>query len=302
MTPIAAAEFGHRVILQGNGKLAVLSADGSTEWEREWGGIHDLHVLDNGNVMVQRGPSEVVEIDKETKEVVWSYDAATENGNEGKNVEVHAFQPLPGGRVMIAETTTQRILEIDRQGKIIKQISMKVEHPHPHTDTRLARRLPSGNYLVAHEGDGMVREYDGETGDVVWEYTVPMFGKVARPGHGPDAFGNKAFSALRLSNGNTLISTGNGHSVIEVSPEKEILWKLTQNELPGITLAWVTTLEILPNGNYVIGNCHAGPDNPLLIEIEPETKQVVWTLDRFDDFGNSVSNSQILDASEPVIR
>ena len=67
-----------------------------------------------------------------------------------------------------------------------------------------------------------------------------------------------------------------------------------QNDLPGIRLAWVTTLEVLPNGNYVIGNCHAGPGQPLLVEIDPRTRKVVWTLDRFADFGNSVSNSQIL--------
>jgi len=34
----------------------------------------------------------------------------------------------------------------------------------------------------------------------------------------------------------------------------------------------------------------------LLIEIEPESKQVVWTLDRFDELGNSVSNSQLIGA------
>ncbi len=83
--------------------------------------------------------------------------------------------------------------------------------------------------------------------------------------------------------------------MIEVTPEKEIVWKIEQDDLPGIKLAWVTTLELLPNGNYVIGNCHAVPGNPLLIEIEPKTKKVVWTFDRFKTFGNSVPNSQILD-------
>ncbi|MEC9093058.1 MAG: hypothetical protein VX438_10160, partial [Planctomycetota bacterium] len=73
------------------------------------------------------------------------------------------------------------------------------------------------------------------------------------------------------------------------------VWKIEQNDLPNITLAWVTTLEVLPNGNYVIGNCHAGPQNPLLIEIDPKTKKVVWTFDQFKVFGNSVPNSQILD-------
>lgn len=297
-TSSAARVWGHEVLLQGNGRLVILNETGEITWERQWGGLHDLHEMPNGNFLVLRGKAEVCEIDRETKKVVWSYDASKMNGNRGKPVEVHACQPLEDDRVMIVETTTGRIIEVDREGNILKEVPLKVENSHPHTDTRLARKLDTGNYLVAHEADGAVREYDGDSGELVWEYEVPLFGKAPAPGHGPEAFGNKVFSALRLDNGNTLIATGNGHSVLEVSPEKEIVWHLSQHDLTGITLAWVTTLEVLPNGNYVIGNCHAGPGNPLLIEIDPSDKQVAWTLDRFDDFGNSVSNSKILDGKE----
>lgn len=291
---VRGVEGGHRVLLQGNGRLVVLGEAGDIQWEREWGPLHDCHELENGNFLVLRGRAQVVEIDRETKEVVWSYDAATANGNEGKDIEVHACQPLPDGHVMIAETTSRRIIEVDRDGKIVHSIPLQVDNPHPHTDTRLARKLGTGNYLVCHEADGAVREYDYRSGKVVWEYKVPLFGKAPRDGHGPEAFGNKVFSALRLASGNTLIATGNGHSVLEVTPEKEIVWQLHQHDLPNITLAWVTTIEVLPSGNYIIGNCHAGPGNPLLVEIEPRTKKVIWTLDRYADFGNSVSNSKVL--------
>jgi hypothetical protein len=163
------------------------------------------------------------------------------------------------------------------------------------------RKLASGHYQVCHENDGAVREYDSE-GKVVWEFDVPLFDQERKGGHGPEAFGNQTFAALRLKNGHTLISTGNGHGVLEVTPQREIVWKIGQNDLPNITLAWVTTLEVLPNGNYVLGNCHAGPKQPLLIEIEPKTKKVVWTLDQFDAFGNSVSNSQLLEVKGDVAR
>jgi len=284
----------HRLIVQGNNKLAILGEDGKTEWEMPWGAIHDIHVLPNGHILVQQGAAKVAEIDPKTKEVVWSYDSAKQNGNEGKRVEVHAFQPLGDGKLMIAESGPARIIEIDRDGKLLKEIKLKVNSPNAHSDTRLARKLASGHYLVAHEADGFVREYDAD-GKVVWEYEVPLFGKERRGGHGHDAHGNQLFAAIRLPSGNTLIATGNGHSVLEVTPEKEIVWKLEQNELPKNSFAWVTTLEVLPNGNYVIGNCHAGADNPLLLEIEPMTKKVVWTFDRFQDFGNNVSNTQLLD-------
>lgn len=290
-----------RVILQGNDKLAMLSADGKTEWEMQWGGIHDIHVLNNGQVMVQQGTARVAAIDPRTKQVVWSYDSAKENGNAGKPVEIHAFQPLADGVVMIAESGPARIIEINRDGKLLKEFKLKVVHPHPHTDTRLVRKLSTGHYLVCHEGDGVVREYSS-TGEVLWEFDVPLFGKEPKGGHGPEAWGNKCFAAVRLKNGNTLLSTGNGHSVLEVTPKKEIVWKIEQNELPGITLAWVTTLEVLPNGHYVIGNCHAGPGQPLLVEIDPQTKKVAWKLDAFEQFGNNVSNSQLLGIEGGTIR
>jgi len=251
--------------------------------------------------MVQQGMQAIAEIDPETKQVVWSYNAQESNGNAGKKMEVHAFQPLEDGNVMIAESGIGRIIEIDRDGTLLKEIKLKVNNPHPHMDTRLVRKLENGHYLVCHEGDGFVREYDGE-GAVVWEYEVPLFGKEPAGGHGPEAWGNKTFCALRLSNGNTLLSTGNGHGVLEVTPAKEIVWQLTQKELPGIIFAWVTTLEVLPNGNLVIGNCHAGPGQPILIEIERESKKVVWTLERFDDFGNNVSNSVLLDVPVGRVR
>lgn len=284
----------HRVILQGNNRLVQLDRAGNVEWEMPWGGIHDIHRLPNGHLMVQQGAAKVVEIDPATKKVVWTYDASQENGNRGRRVEVHAFQPLGDGRLMIAESGPARIIEIDRDGKLLHEVKLRVNRPDAHSDTRLVRKLSTGNYLVAHEADGFAREYDAQ-GQVVWEYEVPMFGKSAKGGHGPEAFGNRLFAAVRLSNGNTLIATGNGHSVLEVTPQREIVWKIEQKDLPGITLAWVTTLEVLPNGRYVIGNCHAGPGQPLLVELDPKTKSVTWQLDQFDRWGNSVSNSLLLD-------
>jgi outer membrane protein assembly factor BamB len=290
---LAAPAAGARdVLLQGKGKLALWS-DGKIAWEMPWGAIHDLHRGDDGKIYVQKDMHEVCAIDPAEKKVVWSYDSTKSNGNEGKRLEVHAFQPLKGGNLMIAESGVGRIIEVAREGKLLKEVPLKRDHPDAHRDTRLARKLDNGHYLVCQEGDGAVREYDAD-GKVVWDYPVPMFGKQAKDGHGPEAFGNCAFSALRLKNGNTLLTTGNGHSVLEVTPEKEIVWKIEQNDLPGITLAWVTTLQILPNGNYIIGNCHAGPGQPNLIELEPKTKKVVWQLDGFEQFGNDVSNTLVV--------
>jgi hypothetical protein len=254
-----------------------------------------VHRLPNGHVLVQQDMVRIVEIDPAKKEIVWSYDSSKQNDNAGKRVEVHSFVPLADDRLLIAESGPARLIEIDRTGKLLRETPLVVQHPDAHRDTRLVRRLANGNILACHEGDGCVREYDGATGKVVFEFAVPLFGKEPKGGHGPEAFGNQVFAALRLPSGNTLVATGNGHSVLEVNAKKEIVWSLQQNDLPGIVLAWVTTLEVLGNGNCVIGNCHAGKGQPVLVEIEPQTKKVVWTLDAFARFGNSVSNTLLLD-------
>lgn len=272
--------------------LALIGEDGTIEWKTKTDRIHDLHKLESGNILFQTDWTKIKEVNPKTDVVEWKYDASTMNGNKGKKLEVHAFQPLANDKIMIVESGVSRILEVDSLGNISHQIQFKLDAPSPHRDTRLVRKLDSGNYLVAHEGLGAVYEYDPQ-GKVVWSYEIPLFDKPRKKGHGLKAFGNQCFAAIRLGNGNTLISTGNGHSVLEVSPEREIVWSLTQDELPGIQLAWVTTLQILPSGNIVIGNCHAGPDNPQLIEIT-RNKKVVWTYLDFKTFGNALSNSQIL--------
>ncbi|MEQ9408498.1 MAG: PQQ-binding-like beta-propeller repeat protein [Fuerstiella sp.] len=273
-------------------RIAIIAEDGSIVWERTIGPLHDLHVLPNGNVLFQDSWTHVLEVDPATDSVVWEYDAAAAPGNAGRRIEIHAFQRLKNGLTMVVESGRSRILELDSAGAIVTWIPLKVEHPSPHRDTRLVRKLESGNYLVCHESDAAVREYDS-TGKIVWEYRVPLFGRRPAPGHGPEAFGNQCFSAIRLKNGNTLIGTGNGHSVIEVTPAGQDVWSLHQNDLPGIQLAWVTSLQVLPGGNILIGNCHAGPDNPQLIEVDRD-KRVVWTFRDFDRFGNALTNSQIL--------
>jgi outer membrane protein assembly factor BamB len=301
---VAAAEepAGRRVLAAdySTKRIAVLAPDGRVLWEHRIDDLHDLHMLPDGHVLFQTSMTRLLEVDPKTDKVVWEYDAQKSNGNQGRPVQVHAFQRLPDGTTMIAESGPARIIEVDAGGRIIRQVKLKVDHPDPHRDTRLVRKLDDGHYLVCHEGDGTVREYDGG-GKVVWEYPVPMFGKKPAGGHGPEAFGNACFGAVRLKNGNTLIATGNGHSLLEVTPDKRIVWEVHQDDLPGIKLAWVTTLQVLPNGNVIFGNCHAGKDDPQIVEVTRD-KKVVWTFRDNDHFGDATSNSQVLDVPGPVVR
>ena len=289
---------GHQFVANQGPWLHQFDAEGKHIWQMKLSAApHDMHRLGNGNLLTHQ-KTEVVEIDLVKKKVVWAFDVR--KVCKADKIEVHSVAPLPDNKVMVAISGERKIVEIDRKGSVVHSLNMKVDNPHPHRDTRLVRPLDDGGYLVAHEGDGFVREYSRD-GDVTWEFEIPLFGKSKQKGHGVDSFGNSVFSAIRLKNGNTLIGTGNGHSVIEVSPQKKIVWQLDQNDLQGIQLAWVTTLEVLPDGAIVIGNCHAGKNNPQLIKID-HNKNVLWKFSDFEKLGNSVSNSQILDVAGKIVR
>ena len=172
---------------------------------------------------------------------------------------------------MIAESGPSRIIEVDDKGAIKHSIPLQVKQTDPHRDTRLVRITPQGNYLVAHEGQKCIREYD-RTGKVVWEYEV----------------GSQLYSAVRLSNGNTLIGTGDGHRVIEVNQAKEMVWELKEKDLEGsYSRMGNDGRTIAQTENTWIVNCHAGPENPQVLEVSKE-KKVVWSFKDFERFGNSL--------------
>ena len=143
------------------------------------------------------------------------------------------------------------------------------------------RITPQQTYLVCSEQPGIVAEYN-RAGEVIWDYPI----------------GTRVYGAIRLRNGNTLIASGSGNSVVEVSPDKKIVWEI-KNRVPGsnIDLKWTTCLEELPNGNIVVGNCHAGPENPQIFEIDRQMK-VGWKFDQYELVGNGLACWQVLDEEQ----
>ena len=268
----------------GKNVVAICEMDGSVLWKhntdgpkRGHTGHHDIHLLPSGNILFHDTWTKTQEITL-GKEVVWEYESARENGNEGKRVDVHAFKRYADGSTMIAESGVGRFLHVDKKGKKIKEVPMG---EGGRKKTRLVRVLENGHYLSCAESPGVVTEYD-TAGKVVWEYQV----------------GSRVYGAIRLRNGNTLIASGNGKSILEVSPAKEIVWEI-KGKVPGtdIALGWMTCLQELSNGNYVIGNCDAGDSNPQIFEIT-RNKKVTWQFDEWDLGGNGLACWQILEGED----
>ncbi len=251
--PFACADYG------GN-KVCLVDAIGKITWQHPAQRPQDIWVLPSGNILFShlKGATEVTR----EKEVVWEYETAEGN-------EVHASQPLPGGRVMVAESGPMQIVEVDRGGKVVKTVKLKTDQKSTHHQMRCARKIANGNYLVGQYGDGVMREY-GPTGEIVREIPHKM-----------------AFSGIRLPSGNTLIAAGDTHQLQEIDANGKVVWEVNENDLPGNPLRFVAGLQRLPNGNTLIcnwgGHGHVG-QQPQIVEITSD-KEVVGEIYDFDQFG-----------------
>ena len=58
------------------------------EWKIPWKGIHDVHVLQDSNIMLQQRNRKAIEIDLKTKQVVWTFDLSQTFGNSVPNSQL----------------------------------------------------------------------------------------------------------------------------------------------------------------------------------------------------------------------
>jgi hypothetical protein len=110
---------------------------------------------------------------------------------------------------------------------------------------------------------------------------------------------HSAWAAVRLKNGNTLISGNQVGYVREVNSKGETVWEIDKNDLPGIPLYTVQEVSRLANGNTLIDNWAGSlpladwPNVVQLIEVTPD-KKVVWALRDWKILGPA-SSTQLLD-------
>jgi len=259
-------------------RVFIVDEFGKVEWEYPARNCNDIWILPNGNLLFNTGNG-VKEVTR-TKKVVFNYESTS---------GIYACQRLPNGNTFIGECDSARLLEVAPDGRIVKEIRLlpKGVKGNGHF-MRNARKLSNGHYLVSHYGLGVVREYDA-SGKVFWEFPAPG---------GPH-------SAIRLPNGNTLIACADrikNASLTEVDPSGKTVWEVHGDELPGISLKFLTGFQVLPNGNIVmtnwLGHGKFG-EAPHIIEITRD-KKVVWTF--FDhQTMKTISSIQLLDVNGDVV-
>ncbi|MEQ1787919.1 MAG: YdjY domain-containing protein [Acidimicrobiales bacterium] len=137
------------------------------------------------------------------KETVFHYKLSADNK------ELGTVERLANGRTLITELGAKpRLLEVAADGKIATEFPLQPETDHGHMQTRMARKLPSGNYLVPHLFAFAVKEYTptGEVKQIFKTDVDELGGRKAE---------NWPFTAIRLDNGNTLVNLTHGNKVVE---------------------------------------------------------------------------------------
>ena len=245
------------------------------------GELGDCTLLSNGNIVFSRqfGASEITP----DKKIVWNYD-----GPEG--TEIHTAYPIDANRVLIMQNgNPAKLLVLHKvTNRVEKELTLATRVPtSPHGQFRHIRMTPAGTFLVAHMDLGKVVEY-GQDGKELWSVPAPS-----------------AWAAVRLKNGNTLISGNQRAYVREVNPAGGTVWEINKDDLP-VPLYTIQEVSRLANGNTLINNWVGSvpladwPTVVQLIEVTPD-KKVVWALRDWTTLGPA-SSTQLLDQPGVVER
>lgn len=199
--------------------------NGKIIWEHDAPLSNDLWVLENGNILFTTGNG-VLEVTP-AKDTVFHYSSDS---------RIFACQRLKNGNTFIGECTAGRLLEVNKKGKIVKELNIVPEGEKSDDGyIRNARRLDNGHYLVAHYSGKRAVEYD-KKGRIVWE--VPVEGG--------------AHSVMRLENGNTVVAAtdrARDPKIIEFDKAGNIVWELSNDDLEGEPLKFMSGFQYLPESD-----------------------------------------------------
>ena len=260
--------------------------DGKPIWTYSTGKgyeYYDVWMLSNGNILFTR-MQYLAEITPD-KKVVWRYDCTDPLGTGTNHTEVHTCQPIGLDKVMfVLNGLPPRLMVVN-----IKTGGVEVNHEltnatgqpfNPkaiHGQFRRARYTAQGTYLVSFLGSSNVVEYDKNFNEI-WRYTI-----------------RSPWAALRLKNGNTLITDEHDSLTREVNPKGETVWEFKNSDLPPAYrfVEAPQSCTRLANGNTIFCSRGNKGKTPQLVEVTPD-KKVVWVLWDYQTLGSATA-VQILD-------
>jgi len=258
--PPTARPVTHAFFVAGPSFTGIIDEQGVTQWSAPRAGARDGWVLPNGHILIAWA-NEALEFGRD-KQIVWRY------GLTEPNQELGTVQRLENGNTLVTELgPAPRLREITPEGKIAIEVVLQPETDNAHMQTRMARKLPGGDYLVPHLLAHAVKRYR-PSGEVVQTMPTDLSMLGGRKAE------NWPFTAIRLANGRTLVGCTHGNKVIELDAEGVVVWKVDNEDVGGI-IDDACGVQRLPNGNTVIASYHTS-EGIKLFEVDRQ-KRVVWS-------------------------
>lgn len=231
--------------------LLIVDEAGEVLWKAEAELPHpqDCTVTESGEIVtsVYRG---LVSMGLD-QQIHWRYEIP-------KGAENCLAYPLGNDQFLVGLEGPTQLREVNKDGEVLKEIQLSTTYPKVHAQFRGCRKTSDGTYLVPFYMEGAVREYNA-AGEVVRD-----LGKFRRP-----------VGALRLENGNTLISYFKG--IVEIDPTGAKVWEFVPGRIAKFKGLQPAGLAQLKNGNIIGKFYHSKANAPCLIEITPE-KEIVSSL------------------------
>ena len=179
----------------------------STPVQNTW--LPNRHVL-----ITDQGNGRIIEVRVSDKHIVWEYD----NLNNPNCAEL-----LENGNILICDENNNQALEVTHTMPSTIVNTYTVAGGQLFMGVAFASRLPNGHTLITDSGNNRIVETD-EAGNVYFQYFTNNDPKsnprCLSPGN---CTGPLPTRAVRLRNGDTLISDQYNHRVIEVNDDGEIV-------------------------------------------------------------------------------
>ena len=181
------------------------------EDERDSDGEHfteDARIPHGHVLITDQGNGRIIEVRVSDKRIVWEYDGLN-NPN--------CAELLENGHILICDENNNQALEVTHTTPSTIVHTYTMAGGVLFSGVAFASRLPNGHTLITDSNNNRIVETD-EAGDIFFQYFTNTDPNSTHRGTGP-----LPTRALRLRNGNTLISDQYNHRVIEVSPDLQIV-------------------------------------------------------------------------------
>ncbi|MDD4821742.1 MAG: hypothetical protein PHI48_04200 [Bacteroidales bacterium] len=192
--------------------------------------------------------------------VIWNYTCS-----EGSELQSASVLP-DGGYLLGICGHPAKIVELDKEGGVRKELSVLINVQNPHQQFRLISKAKNGNYIVPILGTNEILEID-KKGKEINRLNVAV----------------GCFAALELKDDNLLVSGGDSHQFMTINRQTgEISDRVTQNDIEGVSLMYVAQIRVLDNNHRLICNWQGhnqegDAEEPQLLETDQNNK-VVWSL------------------------